>query len=139
MKNNDTIIFPDNFYYKTEWVTTKPKFTLCVFFSATCISCLEKSLELKRLQTFFRLNQVKCIIIIEEQTEDADFFIQQVKLHLPILVIKKEDPFWSRCNIPLVPYYCVINKEKRIVSHGSLVTKKISDLLQNQFKIKIPN
>jgi len=91
-----------------------------IFFSSSCPPCREKipaldTMQLENLSTHFEL----VLVSVDDDATLTRRFVDEFNVSFPVLSAPAEtNPFMKTYKVPGTPYYCLIDRNGRILSSG---------------------
>lgn len=90
-----------------------------VFISAHCAPCHDLVLQLESLTSQAAQAGVEVVLVSSDTQEETRDFIEQKRIHFPILVAPREtNAFFDDYHSPGTPAYCFINTDGKVHSAG---------------------
>jgi peroxiredoxin len=90
-----------------------------VFISAHCVPCHDLVLQLESLTSQAAQAGVEVVLVSSDKQEETRAFIEQKKIHLPVLVAPHEaNAFFADYRSPGTPAYCFVNADGKVHSAG---------------------
>lgn len=90
-----------------------------VFISTHCTPCHDLVLQLESLISQAHEANAEVVLVSSDKQEETRAFIEQKKIHLPVLVAPREtNTFFVDYRSPGTPAYCFVNADGRVDSAG---------------------
>jgi peroxiredoxin len=90
-----------------------------VFISTHCTPCHDLMFQLESLTSQATQAGVEVVLVSSDKQEETRAFIEQKKIHFPVLVAPREaNTFLDDYRSPGTPAYCFVNAEGKVYSAG---------------------